>query len=121
MAFADDGTGYAAMVEDSQLLLARLPPEAEEADLGAAERIVLDPAFPGAHDFVQDLRIEPGDRVVATRWSGIVHVIEGNGQVSEVRLPEFTPEGLYYTAVLTGDRLCATFCADISVACGPRP
>ena len=31
------------------------------------------------------------------------------------------PEGLYYTAVLHGDRLCATYCADVTVVCVNAP
>ena len=40
---------------------------------------------------------------------------------ARVELPPFDPRGLYTTAVIEGDRLCATYCAGLSVVCGPAP
>jgi hypothetical protein len=41
--------------------------------------------------------------------------------VRSVSLPRLDPAGLYYTAVLHGDRLCATYCADVTVVCVDAP
>ena len=83
--------------------------------------MLLDEAFPGEVDFVQDLKHAPDGRIVLTRWSGVVHVVEPSGRVATTRLPKLDPQGLYYTGVLRGDRLCATHCADVTVVCIDAP
>jgi len=116
VAFAPDGTGYRAVVSGRQLRLVISPAS------GGAETILdLDPAFPGEFDFVQDIQPGPDGRVVVTRWSGRVHVADALGRVGTVQLPRLDPDGLYYTAVLQGDRLCATYCADVTVVCVNAP
>jgi hypothetical protein len=87
----------------------------------AVELHVLDPRFPVAYDFVQDLQVAGDGRVVVTRWSGVVHVVDPEGRVASSRLPDLDPHGLYYSAAVEGDRVCATYCADVSVVCGPAP
>jgi len=78
-------------------------------------------AFPVELDFVQDIQPAADGRVVVTRWSGRVHVADARGRVRSVQLPRLDPDGLYYTAVLHGDRLCATYCADVTVVCVNAP
>ena len=56
-----------------------------------------------------------------TRWSGLVHVVSPNGRVATRRLPRLDPTGLYYTAVIRGDRLCASYCAEVTVVCVDAP
>ncbi len=117
VAAAADGTLYAAEVSGRALALRVRPPPG-----AGGERVVaLDAAFPVEVDFVQDLQIADDGRVALTRWSGVVHVLEPGGATHEVRLPRLDPDGLYYTAVLHGGRLCATHCADVSVVCVDAP
>ena len=116
VAFGPDGTGYRALVSGRQLRLEIAPAS------GAAPTILdLDGAFPGELDFVQDIQPGPDGRVVVTRWSGRVHVADQRGRVRSVQLPRLDASGLYYTAVLYGDRLCATYCADVTVVCVNAP
>jgi hypothetical protein len=118
--FAPDGRGFLAWSDGTRLVLrATAPGAAEDATSGRA--ILLDPAFPVALDFVQDVRLDERGRVVVTRWSGVVHVVGASGDVRTVTLPRPAPRGLYYTAVTHGDRVCATFCADVTVVCAPLP
>ena len=56
-----------------------------------------------------------------TRWSGRIHVVQGDESVRSVDLPRLAPGGLYYTGVLYGDRLCVTHCADVTVVCVDAP
>lgn len=116
-----DGTLYRAEVDGSDLELRVVPPPG-----GEPERLVpLDAAFPAALDFVQDIQPAADGRVAVTRWSGRVHVLHpdraGGGAVRTVQLPRLEPGGLYYTAVLRGDRLCATYCAGVTVVCADAP
>jgi hypothetical protein len=87
----------------------------------AGRRIRLDDAFAAEYDFVQDIQPARDGRVVVTRWSGWVHVIDAAGEARAVRLPTPEPEGLYYTAVLEGGRICATYCAGVTVVCRDAP
>jgi len=51
-----------------------------------------------------------------------VHVVPaGGGEARSVRLPAVGERGLYYTAVLAQDRICATHCGGVEVVCGPAP
>ena len=110
--FAENGTGYRAEVEGRLLTLRIVPPDPEP------ERTVrLDDRFPGHLDFVQDIQPLPDGRAVVTRWSGWVHVVEPDLGVRSLRLPPIEPGGLYYTAVLGDHRICATYCADVTVVC----
>jgi streptogramin lyase len=116
VAATDDGTEYRVEAHASSgLWLRRIDPE------GGRREVLLDPSFPAAHDFAQDLKFAEGDRVVVTRWSGAVHVVDAAGAVSTLRLPKLDPDGLYYTAVIRGDRVCATHCADVTVVCADVP
>jgi len=115
-------TLYLAEVEQGRLYLRIVPPPGA----GAAERLLLDPAFPAALDFVQDVQPAADGRVALTRWSGHVHVLhpgaaDAAARVRSVRLPPLEDGGLYYTAVLRGDRLCATYCAGVTVVCTDAP
>jgi hypothetical protein len=119
VAFRGDGTGYRAELDGRDLRLRAVPAKAPHPD---SEWIVsLDDAFPAQLDFVQDIQPLPDNRAVVTRWSGWVHVVEPPGRVRSVRLPSPAPGGLYYSGVLAGDRLCATYCADVSVVCRDAP
>jgi hypothetical protein len=120
-AFAPDGTGYFAVVDLGGLWLRVVPPGADARDPGAGARVLLDPDFPKALDFAQELRPLPGGGALVTRWSGQVHRVDAAGGVRTLRLPALEPGGLYYTAVLRDGRVCATYCADASVVCADAP
>jgi hypothetical protein len=113
-AFAGDGTGYLAEMAGGRLLLRVLPP----AGTAARERVIpLDDAFDAAHDFVQEVRVEPDGRVVLTRWSGRIYVLAPDGRVQDLDLPRTRGDELYYTATLVGSRVCATRCGRVEVVC----
>lgn len=117
VAAGPDGTLYRALVYDARLVLGVTPPQA-----AAFERLVpLDDAFAAGLDFVQDVQPAADGRVAVTRWSGRVDVVHPDGRVGRIRLPRPDPDGLYYTAVLHGGRLCATYCADVAVVCADAP
>jgi hypothetical protein len=118
MRFEPDGRGLFVWQAGTRLALRVVEPgRAEGPDSG--REIPLDDAFPAQHDFVQDLSVGPDGRVLATRWSGAVHVVSPSGEVRTAQLPRLAPGGLYYAAVAVGDRLCATYCADVEVVCAP--
>jgi hypothetical protein len=110
--FGPDGTGYWAEAEDRRLSLRRSPP---------GEATLLDAAFPHEIDFAQDIHVGADGRAVVTRWSGRVDVVEPSGAVRSVQLPQLEQAGLYYSAVLSGDRVCATYCAGVTVVCQSLP
>jgi hypothetical protein len=114
-----DGTEYRVEAHaDRRLWLRRVgKPGARVQDAG----VLLDADFPAQYDFVQDLTIASDGRLVLTRWSGVVHVVSPNGEVTTLRLPRPDPQGLYYTAVIRGNRLCASYCADVTVVCVDVP
>jgi hypothetical protein len=114
---ARDGTIYRAEADGEMLWLAVEP----RPGRGGPRRIALDGAYARDHDFAQDIQVADDGRVVVTRWSGIVHVLRPDGSVHSAALPRPDPAGLYYTAVLHGDRLCATYCADVTVVCVDAP
>jgi len=113
----DDGTLYFAESDPQALWLSVVPPPAR----GEPHRVPLDRAFAPEFDFAQDIQVAADGRVAVTRWSGVVHVLHPDGRVGSVALPHLDPTGLYYTAVLRGDRLCATYCADVTVVCVDAP
>jgi hypothetical protein len=119
VAFRRDGTGYRAELDGRDLRLRAVPAKAPHPDPGWF--VSLDDAFPAQLDFVQDIHLLPDGRAVVTRWSGWIHVVEPPGRVRSVRLPTPASGGLYYSGVLAGDRLCATYCADVSVVCRDAP
>jgi hypothetical protein len=118
VAFAADGTGYRAEVEGRNLWL-RVGAPGEDPEGG--RRILLDAAFAPALDFVQDIAPMPDGRAVVSRWSGWVHVVDSPRRVHSTRLPQFEDGGLYYSAVAEGDRICATYCSEVSVVCRDIP
>jgi len=120
MRFEPDGRGLFVWLAGSRLSLRVTEPGAAEGPESGRE-IVLDEAFPVSHDFVQDLSVGSDGRVLATRWSGAVHVVSPSGEVRRVQLPRIPPGGLYYSAFASGDRICASYCADVEVACAPLP
>ncbi len=119
-AFGPDGTGYHAEARDGVLAL-RIAPPGSGASLSAGRHVVLDPAFPQALDFAQEVRPLPRGGVLVTRWSGLVHWVRPDGTLRTLSLPRAPGSSLYYTAVLHGDRICATRCADASVVCRDAP
>jgi hypothetical protein len=129
MAFGADGSGYFAVVEGPRLSIAVLPPRLRKDDprrgLEQAQRVLLDDNYPRTLDFAQALEVDETGRVILTRWSGHVHVLEradaspASLSVRSLRLPAYEPGGLYYAAFLSGDRICATYCGRVSVVCGP--
>ena len=115
VAFGADGTGYRAEREGSRLWLHVAPPGAD------GTRLPLDDAFAADLDFAQEIQIARDGRAVVTRWSGFVHVVAPQGATRTLRLPALEPGGLYYSGVLAGERVCATFCADVGVVCQRLP
>jgi len=117
--FAEDGTGFAAEVAGRFLHLRVLPPGGGP-DSGS--RRALDDTFRAAHDVVQDIHIATDGRVVVTRWSGKIHVLEQNGRARRILLPPDPGEGsLYYSGFVEGDRVCVTHCAGVEVVCDDAP
>ncbi|MGI9590276.1 MAG: hypothetical protein ACR2P8_02825, partial [Myxococcota bacterium] len=116
-ASGSDGALYLAEAAGAELHLRVKPPPGA----GPERRYLLDGAFPAELDFVQDIQPAADGRVALTRWSGAVHVLHPDGRLSRAQLPRLDPEGLYYTGVLHGKRLCATYCADVSVVCIDAP
>lgn len=117
--FGPDGTGYFALVEGSELQLALLRPGAGPASFRRARRIGLDENFEPAFDFAQDIRVEPGGRVLVTTWSGRIYVVEPDAPrpVRSIPFPRLANGGLYYAAASAKERLCATYCAALTVVC----
>jgi hypothetical protein len=112
-----DGTIYRAESEGQSLWLAVVPPPGR----GEPRRVLLDTAFASELDFAQDIQVAEDGRVAVTRWSGRIHVLHPDGRLSSVALPRPDPAGLYYTGVLRGARLCATYCADVTIVCVDAP
>jgi hypothetical protein len=115
VAAASDGALYRAEFDGARLELARRPAQ------GAQQRFLLDPTFPAELDFAQDVKEMPGGGAIVTRWSGRIHVAEPKGRLIGLELPALEEGGLYYTAVRTGDRVCATYCSGIAVVCQSLP
>lgn len=121
--FSGEGPGYFAARFGRQLALLVLEPLAPRGDpILSARRIVLDDAFDPAVDFAQDIHLAADGRVVVTRWSGLVHVVTPDtNAVETVAFPREGGAGLYYSAVLDGPSLCATYCAGVEVVCTDAP
>lgn len=119
--FAPDGSGYLAELDGVLLALRLLPRKISTDPEPTGRRILLDSAFPAQADFVQDLQRAEDGRLVVTRWSGRVHIVEATDRVRTLDLPRTGSEGLYYTAVLADGRLCATYCSGVTVVCVPAP
>lgn len=88
---------------------------------GAAEPQLLASDFVASLDFAQDLKLFAGEQAVVTRWSGWVHLAGPGRPARSLRLPSLDDRGLYYTAVVTGGRVCATYCAGVRVVCTDAP
>ena len=117
MTFGPDGTGYFAERHGPLLNLRVRPPDRAGSPIFTGRIIPLDDEFAGDRDFVQDIQVDARGRVVVTRWSGRVHLVERRGEVSLIELPRPAGKGLYYTGVLDGGRLCATYCNGVTVVC----
>ena len=117
MILGPDGTGYFAERDGPLLNLRIRSPQRADAAIFTGRIVPLDDEFPGDHDFVQDIRVDARGRVVVTRWSGRIHLVGRNGTTDLIRLPQAGGEGLYYTGVLVGNRLCATYCSGVTVVC----
>jgi sugar lactone lactonase YvrE len=122
--FADDGTGYFAERRGARLVL-RVTTPARGGAPAALREWVLDEAFATALDFAQDVHVAADGRVVVARWSGEIDVVSPDlpdaRAVHRVRLPRLADDGLYYTAVIAGDDVCSTLCADVQVVCAALP
>jgi hypothetical protein len=114
------GRGYMAWLDGRRLLLQTSEP-GELTGPRDGRTIPLDEDFPAGIDFVQDVRAQRDGRIVATRWSGVVHVVGADGTVATTRLPRPVDGGIYYTAVATGERVCATYCGGVRVVCASLP
>ncbi len=118
VAFRADGRGYAAEVDGGTLTLREIAPPGRGPD----RRVLLDRDFTPALDFVQDVTFAGDARVLVSRWSGALHLVDfGDGSERGARLPSLDEGGLYYTAVARGSRVCATYCGDVSVVCRDAP
>ena len=120
VAFGEDGAGYRAEVAGGKLWLRIVPADPNRAHVERL-RIPLEHAFDSGMDFVQDIQIAPDGRAVITRWSGWVHVVDPTGMIRSLRLPAVETGGLDYTAVLRGERLCASYCGGVRVVCSDLP
>jgi hypothetical protein len=118
--FGPDGRGWFAWLDGRRLVLQITEP-GEATGPSAGRALLLDPDFGAGLDFVQDIRVMRDGRVVLTRWSGRVHVVDSGDRVRTVDLPRPPEHGLYYTAVTHGDRVCATLCAGVRVVCASLP
>jgi len=123
VSFDAEGTGYLAARAGRVLSLLVLETQAMRADpLVAARRIPLDDDFDPAFDFVQDIHRAQDGRLVVTRWSGKLHVVEpASSRVESVKFPREGGKGLYYSGVLSSGSLCATLCAGVEVVCTKAP
>jgi hypothetical protein len=117
MTFGPDGTGYFAERAGPLLNLRIRPRERAGAPIFTGRIIPLDDEFAGDRDFVQDIQVDSKGRIVLTRWSGRIHLVNRRGELSLIQLPRPAGKGLYYTGVLDGDRLCATYCNGVTVVC----
>jgi len=116
--FTPEGTGLFAVRQGARLALRILDPGAAGTFLEATRSIELDPRFPVGLDFAQDLVATPDGRVLVTRWSGRVHLVDpATGSVRDHDFPRPGGRGLYYSAVLSEGRICATFCREVEVVC----
>jgi hypothetical protein len=122
--FDAEGTGYLAERTGTQLALRIVRPEETGSLASAGRRILLDDRFAATSDFAQNVWLTQDRRVVITRWSGRVHVVDPTAQrgreVRTLDLPR-PADGLYYTAVVEDDHLCATLCAGVTVVCTTAP
>jgi hypothetical protein len=116
VAFGPGGTGYRAEVEDDKLWL-RIMPASAEGSPGDGPRIPLEHAFASDFDFVQDIKVDADGDAVVTRWSGWVHLVDATGSIRSLQLPVLDTPGVYYTAAVRGNRLCATHCGDVTIVC----
>ena len=121
MHFAADGAGALAELAGRRLELRLLPPGAPGAPRPPGRLVLLDDAFPTGLDFVQDLKPAPGGGLVVTRWSGRIQRVAPDGRVTTIDLPRAEADAVYYTAVQSDQRICATLCADVEVVCRPLP
>lgn len=123
--FEPDGTGLRVERVGRRLLLRVIPPGVSSAVSATGRTLVLDDGFAAGMDFAQDVTRGDDGRVVVTRWSGRVHVIElaGGGPVRawSVDLPRHGDGSLYYTGVIGAGRLCATECLGVSITCVDAP
>lgn len=119
--FAADGAGRLVVAHGSRLELVLLPAGGGLDALARAPHVLLDDRFPAGLDFAQDVQPAPGGGAVVTRWSGRIHVVRADGEVRSLSLPMLEEGGLYYTGVIRDGRLCATFCADVTVVCRAAP
>jgi hypothetical protein len=117
MAFRPDGYGVTAEADAAGLWLRVLRPEDEGQLPFRGERVLVERDFRSGHDFAQDIQFAPGGRAVVTRWSGRLHVLDPSRPVPDTLVLPRPADGLYYTGVLRGSRLCATRCADVDVVC----
>ena len=117
MRFGPDGTGYFAERDGPLLSLRIRSPERAGSAILTGRIVPLDDEFRGEQDFVQEIQLDAGGTVVLTRWSGRIHLVSRSGSTRVIELPRPGGEGLYYTGLLTGDRLCATYCSGVTVVC----
>ncbi len=86
--------------------------------------VLLDDHFAATADFAQSIRLAQDGRIVITRWSGQVHVVDPaapSGREVRTAKPPRPADGFYYTAVLEEDQLCATLCSGVTVVCTAAP
>lgn len=125
MSFRPDGVGLSVEAEDSQLWLRVLRPDDPLPMPERGRRILLDDAFHAGADFAQDIQWSAdGRRAVVMRWSGRFHTVDlADPAAPVVRRGALRREGagIFYSAVPSGDEICATLCAGVSVVCAPAP
>jgi hypothetical protein len=130
MTFDAHGNGYLVERSGSRLLLRIVPPGVPGSSAVPRQEgrvLLLDDDFPSV-DFAQDVKPadDPADRrLVVTRWSGRIHVVDPWADdahaVRTLDLPRSSRDALFYTGILRGGRVCATECGSIRVVCGSAP
>lgn len=117
MTFGPDGTGYFAERDGALLNLRIRTPDRAGSAILTGQLVPLDDDFPADLDFVQEIRVDARGDATLTRWGGRIHLVSREGKASAVQLPRPGGDGLYYTAIRQGNRLCATYCGGVTVVC----
>jgi hypothetical protein len=117
MTFGPDGTGYFAERDGSLLNLRIRPPERAGSAVLTGRLVPLDDDFPADFDFVQEIQVDARGNATLTRWGGRIHLVSRVGEVKAVQLPRPGGDGLYYTGIRQGNRLCATYCGGVTIVC----
>ena len=90
-------------------------------DATSGREIVLDAAFAAATTSCRTCTSRRDGRAVVTRWSGVVHVVAASGGRAHGGAAAQRGGRALLHGGRDGDRVCATYCADVSVVCAALP